>query len=111
MRLLTTILFAVCFVTLQAKTITVGKGKQVATVKQAIQLAINGDVRGVQEIANTDFRRDCLRPLLKRGVSVGAVDFGIIAMGVFLLLGFVTWSYRDVANRHEHKTSSSNSHH
>jgi nitrous oxidase accessory protein len=44
MRLLTTILFAVCFVTsLQAKTITVGKGKQVATIKQAIQLAVNGD--------------------------------------------------------------------
>jgi len=30
--------------------------------------------------------------------------FGIIAFAVFLLLGFVTWTYRDVANRHEHKS-------
>ncbi len=37
--------------------------------------------------------------------------FGIIAISVFLLLGAITWSYRDVANRHEHKTNSSNSHH
>ena len=28
-----------------------------------------------------------------------------IAFGVLLLLGIVTWSYRDVANRHSHKTS------
>jgi hypothetical protein len=26
--------------------------------------------------------------------------FGVIAMAVFLLMGWVTWSYRDVANRH-----------
>lgn len=37
--------------------------------------------------------------------------FGIIAMSVFLLLGFVTWSYRDVANRHDHKQSHSEGHH
>ena len=35
---------------------------------------------------------------------------GIIAMGIFILLGFITWCYRDVANRHDHKTNS-NSHH
>lgn len=39
-----------------------------------------------------------------------AVIFGIIAMGVFLLLGAITWSYRDVANRSDHKTSGSQSH-
>lgn len=38
------------------------------------------------------------------------VVFGAIAMTVFLLLGFVTWSYRDVANRHDHKSSNSDSH-
>ncbi len=31
--------------------------------------------------------------------------FGAIAFGVFVLLAVVTWSYRDVANRHEHKVS------
>lgn len=36
------------------------------------------------------------------------IVFGAIAMVVFLLLGFITWSYRDVANRHDHKSSNSN---
>ena len=36
--------------------------------------------------------------------------FGIIAMSVFILLAFVTFSYRDVANRHDHKNSSSQGH-
>jgi heme/copper-type cytochrome/quinol oxidase subunit 2 len=36
---------------------------------------------------------------------------GAIAMGIFLLLGFVTWSYRDVANRHDHKSSNNHNHH
>lgn len=40
-----------------------------------------------------------------------AVYFGVIAIGVFILLGVVTWSYRDVANRHEHKVSDSKAHH
>lgn len=40
-----------------------------------------------------------------------AVWFGVIAMGVFILLGFITWSYRDVANRHDHKSSNSHSNH
>jgi hypothetical protein len=39
------------------------------------------------------------------------VVFGAIAMATFLLLGFVTWSYRDVANRHDHKESDSKGHH
>jgi heme/copper-type cytochrome/quinol oxidase subunit 2 len=37
--------------------------------------------------------------------------YGAIAMVVFVVLGFVTWSYRDVANRHEHKSNSSKGHH
>lgn len=39
------------------------------------------------------------------------VVFGIIAISVFILLGVITWSYRDVANRHDHKSGKSNSHH
>ena len=35
---------------------------------------------------------------------------GAIAFGVFILLGAITWSYRDVANRHDHK-SGSDAHH
>lgn len=43
---------------------------------------------------------------------VDGIIFGAIAMAVFLLLGFVTWSYRDVANRHDHKSShNSEAHH
>lgn len=37
--------------------------------------------------------------------------YGVIAMGAFLALAGVTWSYRNVANRHEHKTSSQQAHH
>ena len=32
---------------------------------------------------------------------------GAIAMAIFILLGVVTWSYRDVANRHDHKSTNS----
>lgn len=39
------------------------------------------------------------------------VIFGVIAMSVFILLAYVTWSYRDVANRHEHKVSDSKASH
>lgn len=28
-----------------------------------------------------------------------AILYGAIAMGLFIALGFVTWSYRDVSNR------------
>jgi hypothetical protein len=46
------------------------------------------------------------------GNSLGFPTFvtGVIAMAIFILLGVVTWSYRDVANRHDHK-SSNDSHH
>jgi hypothetical protein len=37
--------------------------------------------------------------------------FGIIAISTFILLGVITFSYRDVANRHDHKSSSNSSHH
>lgn len=40
-----------------------------------------------------------------------AVFFGVIAMGVFILLGLVTWSYRDVANRHDQKASKAKASH
>lgn len=39
------------------------------------------------------------------------VVFGIIAISTFILLGLITWSYRDVANRHEHKVGSSKGNH
>ena len=31
--------------------------------------------------------------------------FAIIAFSVFLALGVITWTYRDVANRHNNKVS------
>ena len=31
--------------------------------------------------------------------------FGIIAGGIFLLFGVVTWTYRDVANRHSNRAA------
>jgi hypothetical protein len=31
--------------------------------------------------------------------------FAAIAFGIFLFLGVVTWTYRDVANRHAHKAA------
>jgi hypothetical protein len=37
--------------------------------------------------------------------------FAIIAISTFILLGFVTFSYRDVANRHDHKSSNNSAHH
>jgi hypothetical protein len=33
------------------------------------------------------------------------IGFAAIAFGVFLLFGVVTWTYRDVANRHAHKAA------
>ena len=35
------------------------------------------------------------------------IAFAAIAFGIFLLLGVVTWTYRDVANRHAHKAATS----
>ena len=43
-----------------------------------------------------------------------AIIFGVIAAVVFLALGLVTWSYRDVSSRHSHKwagADSANGHH
>ena len=39
------------------------------------------------------------------------VIFGGIAMSIFLLLGWITWSFRDVANRQSHKSDDSQGHH
>ena len=36
--------------------------------------------------------------------------FAAIAAGVFVVLGFISWSYRDVANRHADKTTFSGEH-
>jgi heme/copper-type cytochrome/quinol oxidase subunit 2 len=44
-------------------------------------------------------------------LPIPAFFYGVIAMGVFLVLGGVAWSYRNVANRHDHKTSSQQAHH
>ena len=38
------------------------------------------------------------------------IGFAGIAAAVFIGLGFVTWSFRDVANRHSHKVSKSDGH-
>ena len=39
----------------------------------------------------------------EQSLPVPSVVFPIIAISVFILLGAVTWSYRDVANRHAGK--------
>ena len=39
-------------------------------------------------------------------LPVPSVVFPIVALGVFALLAAVTWSYRDVANRHQGKAGS-----
>jgi hypothetical protein len=36
--------------------------------------------------------------------------FAAIGVGFFALVGFLSWSYRDVANRHSNKASSDKSH-
>ncbi len=33
------------------------------------------------------------------------IAFALIAFGIFLLFGVVTWTYRDVANSHAHKAA------
>jgi cbb3-type cytochrome oxidase subunit 3 len=33
------------------------------------------------------------------------IAFGAIAFGIFLLFGVVTWTYRDVANRHANRAA------
>ena len=39
------------------------------------------------------------------------IGFGAVAAGIFIALGFVAWSFRDVANRHSHKASKSDGGH
>jgi len=46
-----------------------------------------------------------LAPLLMPPIA-----FAGIAAAVFIGLGFVTWSFRDVANRHSHKVIKSDGH-
>lgn len=43
-------------------------------------------------------------------LPIPAVVYGIIAMATFLVLALIVFSYRDVANRHDHKHSSSQGH-
>lgn len=43
-------------------------------------------------------------------LPVPALVYGLIAMSIFVLLGFITFSYRDVANRRADKDSSSQGH-
>jgi hypothetical protein len=33
------------------------------------------------------------------------IGFALIAFGIFFVLGLITWTYRDVANRHAHKAA------
>jgi hypothetical protein len=40
-----------------------------------------------------------------------SVFFGVIGISVFIILGLITFSYRDVANRHDHKSGNNNAHH
>ncbi len=44
-------------------------------------------------------------------LPIPAPLFGAIAFGIFLLLGAIIWSYRDVANRHDHKGNDSKASH
>lgn len=44
-------------------------------------------------------------------LPIPAIVYGVIAISAFLALAFVTWSYRDVANRHSHKSSTNKAHH
>jgi glucose uptake protein GlcU len=45
---------------------------------------------------------EAARPLL-----FPAPVFGLIALGIFFILGVAMFSYRDVANRHSHKSNKS----
>ena len=49
--------------------------------------------------------------VFEQELPIPAILFGVIAMTAFLSLAFVTWSYRDVANRHSHKASTNKAHH
>lgn len=40
-------------------------------------------------------------------LPIPAVMYAVIAISGFILLAFIVFSYRDVANRHAHKNSNS----
>jgi hypothetical protein len=42
--------------------------------------------------------------------SVPRILFPLGAAGVFALLGFITWSFRDVAYRHSHRFDATRTH-
>lgn len=44
-------------------------------------------------------------------LPIPALAYGVIALVTFVALALITWSYRDVANRHSHKTSEQQAHH
>lgn len=44
-------------------------------------------------------------------LPIPAFFFGVIAMVGFLFLAWITFSYRDVANRHDHKVGDGSGHH
>jgi hypothetical protein len=44
-------------------------------------------------------------------LPIPAFFYGVIGMAVFILLGLITFSYRDVANRHDHKSGNNSAHH
>lgn len=54
----------------------------------------------------TVLAEEVLRPLF-----LPAPVFGIIALVIFAFMGFMVFSYRDVANRHAHKNDTSGSGH
>jgi hypothetical protein len=43
-------------------------------------------------------------------LPIPALAYGVIAISSFIVLAFIVFSYRDVANRHDHKNSSSQGH-
>lgn len=40
-----------------------------------------------------------------------SVIYGVVVLGLLGALGFVTWSYRHVSNRHSHKATAASGHH
>lgn len=38
-------------------------------------------------------------------LPIPAIMYGVIAMAAFIVLALVVFSYRDVANRHDHKSA------
>ena len=50
-------------------------------------------------------------PLIQHNeLPIPAVMYAVIALAGFMLLAFIVFSYRDVANRHAHKNSNSQGH-